>query len=104
MSILRGLALILVVLALPMTAKAYTVKGSVECPDIVREDANEDFRPSNQWWVLGYITARNYEEDADVGLDIDNDKIYAMGLDFCRRNSASDWDDAAIQIYDSMSN
>jgi hypothetical protein len=82
----------------------YTIKGSVECPDIIREDSNEDFRLANQWWLLGYITARNYEDDADIGLNTEDDKIYALGLDYCRRNPGSDWDDAAIQTYITLSN
>ena len=92
MTLLRSLALILVVLALPITANAYTVKGSVECPDIIREDGDEDFRLANQWWLLGYITARNYEDDADIGLNTEDDKIY-------ERNVGSDWDDAAMEVY-----
>ncbi len=82
MTILRCLALILIALALPSTAGAYTIKGSVECPDIVREDSNENYRLANEWWLLGYITARNYEDDADVGLNIEDDKIYELGLVF----------------------
>lgn len=89
-------ALIIIALVLPNAANAYTVKNSVECPDIVREDSNEDYRLANLWWLMGYITARNYIDDADVGADIENDEIYEIGLDFCRRNSGSDWDDAAI--------
>ena len=99
MTLLRSLALILVVLALPITANAYTVKGSVECPDIIREDGDEDFRLANQWWLLGYITARNYEDDADIGLNTEDDKIYELALNFCKRNVGSDWDDAAMEVY-----
>ena len=45
----------------------YTVKGSVECPDIIKEDANENYREYNKWWLLGYFTARNYVADQEVG-------------------------------------
>jgi hypothetical protein len=101
---IRCFALILIALAVPNTANAYTVNGSLECTDIIREHSNEDFRLANMFWLLGYITARNYEDDADAGLDVANDKIYALGVDFCRRNQDSDWDDAAIQVYVTLSN
>jgi hypothetical protein len=103
-SILRCFALVLVARALPSAANAYTVNGSVECTDIIREDSNEDYRLANMFWILGYITARNYEDDADAGADVANVKIYALRLDCCRRNQGSDWDDAAIQVYVTLSN
>ena len=89
----------------------YTVKGSVECPDIVKEDANENYREYNKWWLLGYFSARNYAADtannaggtqknSEVGKGIDNDNIYNMALDFCKNNPGNDWDDAAIHVYD----
>lgn len=78
----------------------YTVKGSVECPDIVKEDANENYREYNKWWLLGYITARNYSADQTVGKGIENDNLYSMALDFCKSNPGNDWDDAAIHVYD----
>jgi hypothetical protein len=83
-----------------MPADAYTVKGSVECPDIVRENNNENFREMNKWWMLGYFTARNFATDASVGKDIDDDNIYNMALGFCEQNNDKDWDDAAIHVYD----
>ncbi len=85
---------------LSMPADAYTVKGSVECPDIVRENNNENFREMNKWWMLGYFTARNFATDASVGKDIDDDNIYNMALGFCEQNNDKDWDDAAIHVYD----
>ncbi len=91
--------------ALPAAAD-YTVKGSVECPDIVKEDANEHYREYNKWWLLGYITARNYEADrsggfGEVARGVDSDVIYQQALDFCRANPGNDWDDAAINMYNS---
>jgi len=50
--------------------------------------------------LLGYFTARNYVADQEVGKGIENDSIYAMALDFCKGNAGSDWDDAAIHVYD----
>lgn len=96
--------------ALPTMAE-YTVKGSVECPDIIKEDANENYREFNKWWLLGYFSARNYMADqrnsnhatnlsSTVGKGVDNDQIYSMALNFCTKNPTSDWDDAAIHIYD----
>jgi len=92
-------SVIAVAFAMPAAAE-YTVKGSVECPDIIKEDANEHYREYNKWWLLGYFTARNYVADQKVGSGIDNDNIYAMALDFCRNNGGNDWDDAAIHVYD----
>ena len=89
----------LVALTLPAHAE-YTVKGSVECPGIVEEDANEHFRQYNRWWVLGYFTGRNYAADKDVGKGMDNDKIYEIALDFCKNNPNNDWDDASRHVYE----
>jgi hypothetical protein len=89
----------LAALTLPVHAE-YTVKGSVECPGIVEEDANEHFRQYNRWWVLGYITGRNYAAEKDVGKGMDNDKIYEIALDFCKNNPNNDWDDASRHVYD----
>jgi hypothetical protein len=88
-------------LGLPAHAE-YTVKGSVECPDILKEDSNEHYREYNKWWLLGYFTARNYVSDSNVGKGVDNEQIYNMALDYCRGNPSSDWDDAAIYVYDQL--
>lgn len=87
------------VCALPAAAE-YTVKGSFDCEAAMREDGNEDYREYNKWWLLGYFTARNYELQQSVGYGIDDDNIYQMALSFCQTNPGSDWDDAAIHIYD----
>ena len=101
MIITRGLLAAVIVAAGVLPAAAdYTVKGSVECPDIVKEDANEHYREYNKWWLLGYFTARNYSASAAVGKGIDNDNIYSMALEFCRSNQDNDWDDAAIHVYE----
>lgn len=94
-----ALAAILAAVALPASAE-YTVKGSVECPDIITEDGNENYREFNKWWLLGYFTGRNYAADAEVGKGVDADQIYSMALNYCKSNATSDWDDAAIHIYD----
>ena len=91
-------------LAMPAAAD-YTVKGSVDCPDIVKEDAHEHYREYNKWWLLGYFSARNYITDLRVGegivgQGIDSGDLYSMALDFCNANPGKDWDDAAIHIYD----
>ncbi|MEM1161107.1 MAG: hypothetical protein AAGJ28_09245 [Pseudomonadota bacterium] len=92
-------AAVLAAFAMPASAE-YTVKGSVECPDIVKEDGNENYREYNKWWLLGYFTARNYTADQTVGKGIENDNIYSMALAFCKDNPGNDWDDAAIHVYD----
>ena len=92
----------LIALAAVAPASAYTVKSSVECTDIVREDANEDYRAMNRWWLMGYFTGRNYAADAEVGREIEDENIYQMALDFCRGNPGNDWDDAAVQVYDRL--
>jgi hypothetical protein len=92
----------LIALAAVAPASAYTVKSSVECPDILREDSDETFREMNKWWLMGYFTGRNYVDDAEVGREIEDENIYQMALDYCRGNSGNDWDDAAIHIYDRL--
>ncbi len=96
----RPLTTLVLILAIASPAAAYTVKGSVECPDVIREDANEDFRKMNMWWVLGYISGRNFESDASVGKGLDSEDLYGHVLTYCRNNLASDMDDAAIDLYD----
>ena len=96
---LTALALVLI-LAMAQPAAAYTVKGSVECPDVVREDANENHRKMNMWWVLGYISARNYERDASVGKGEDAEHLYGHVLSYCRNHPGNDLDDASIALYD----
>ncbi len=101
-----ALAAVLAAVALPASAE-YTVKGSVECPDIVKEDANENYREYNKWWLLGYLTARNYAADligpdANVAKGIESDELYARALAFCRENPDSDWDDAAVDLFDRL--
>jgi hypothetical protein len=88
----------------PTDAHAYTVRGNVECPDVVKEDADESFRLANQFWLLGYITARNYNDDAQVASGMEDDVIYGMMLAYCKKNSSSDMDDAAIRVYEILSN
>ena len=88
-------------MAAPTAVNAeYTVKGSVECPDVVREDANEDFRKMNMWWILGYISGRNFERDASVSKGIDAEDLYAHVLSFCRANPGKDMDDGSIDLYE----
>jgi hypothetical protein len=89
-------------LALTMPVAAYTVKSSVECTDIIREDANDNYRDMNKWWLMGYFTGRNYSADSETGKAIEDENIYQMALDYCRSNQESDWDDAAIHVYDRL--
>tara|TARA_R100001129_G_C5188855_1_gene210140 strand:+ start:331 stop:663 length:333 start_codon:yes stop_codon:yes gene_type:complete len=88
----------------PIETQAYTILGSVDCPDVVREDEDESFRLANQFWVLGYITARNFGADADVGTGVEDDVIYGMMLAFCKKNPNNDMDDAANRVYEILSN
>jgi len=97
---LTGVAVLLAAAA--SSASAYTVKGSITCPNVIEEDANENFRDMNKWWLLGYFTARNYNDALDVGLDIDDDNLYQMALGYCQGHPDNDWDDAAIHVYDML--
>ena len=95
---------VLLMTALPVQAE-YTVKGSVDCADIIKEDADTHYREYNRWWLLGYISARNYSVEllggeGAVGQNVESDEIYAMGLSFCQANPEQNWDDAAIHVYD----
>ena len=104
----RPLTTLVLILAMASPAAAYadyTVKGSVECPNVVKEDANEHFREYNKWWILGYFSGRNYERDrhqpdSTVGKDFDSDDLYARVLHFCRDNPRKDMDDASLDLYD----
>ncbi|MFQ5565032.1 MAG: HdeA/HdeB family chaperone [Paracoccaceae bacterium] len=87
------------ILAMASPAAAYTVKGSVECPDVVKEDANENYRKMNMWWILGYFTGRNYEQDVSVGKGIDAEDLYAHVLSYCKAHPGNDMDDASIDLY-----
>jgi len=93
---LTALALIA---AMVPPAAAYTVKGSVECPDVVKEDANDKFRLANMWWILGYMSGRNYENDANTSKGVEAEDLYAHVLSFCRANPGKDMDDASIDLY-----
>ncbi len=95
----RPLTTLVLILAIASPAAAYTVKGSVECPDVIREDANEDFRKMNMWWVLGYISGRNYESDASVGKGLDSEDLYGHVLTYCRSHLGDDMDDASNDLY-----
>lgn len=89
-------------------AVAYTVKGSVECPDVLKEDSNEAYSLANRWWVLGYITGRNYQTElqtgdaTQTGAGVDEDQIYAYVIEFCKNNPDKDMDDASIDLYESL--
>jgi len=95
----RPLTTIVLILAMASPAAAYTVKGSVECPDVIREDSNENHRKMNMWWILGYFSGRNYELDAQVGKGIDGDDLYAHVLTYCRSHLGNDMDDASNDLY-----
>ena len=102
----KTLAATAVIAAISLPAFAdYTVKGSVDCEAIIKEDANENYREFNKWWLLGYFSARNYVADiagdkGSVGKGIDDDNLYSMALDYCKANRNGDWDDASRHVYD----
>lgn len=83
-------------------AEAYTVKSSVECPDVLREHTNENFRLMNQWWLMGYFTARNFVDDARVGAEPLPAAIYEIARAYCEANPERDWDDAAQHAYERL--
>ncbi|RDE10560.1 hypothetical protein [Pelagibacterium lacus] len=83
-------------------ANAYLVKGNVTCPEIMEEHNNETYRAMNRWWLLGYITGRNYELDLETGLDVGEDALYKTAYQFCADNPDLTWDDAAYFLYDQM--
>ncbi len=99
-SLVRAVALI--ALTAPVPASTYTVKSSVECPDVVREDSVEAYREMNKWWLMGYFTGRNFAVDGEAGRGIDDEEIYRMALEYCRDNAEEDWDDAAFHVYESL--
>ena len=96
----RLLTALVLTLAMAPPAAGYTIKGSVECRDVVLEEANERFREAIKWWVLGYFSGRNYERDADTGKDMDGEALYAHVLNYCREHPGDGTDNASIDIYD----
>ncbi len=106
----RALATLALALAMASPGAAYadyTVKGSIECPDVVREDDDTNFRAMNKWWVLGYFSGRNFErdkflDDALVGKGIDSDALYGLVLGYCRDHPGNDLDDASHDLYDRL--
>lgn len=85
--------------AVAAPVQAYTVKGIVECPDILEEHKNDNYRAMNHWWLFGYITGRNYADEADVSAGVDASEVYNIAYTFCAKNPDSDWDDAARHTY-----
>ena len=96
----RPLTTLVLTLAMASPAAAYTVKGNVQCRDVVLEDANERFREAIKWWVLGYFSGRNYERDADTGKDMDGEALYAHVLNYCREHLGNDVVNASKDLYD----
>lgn len=90
------------VIGLAGTAQAYTVLGLVTCPQILEEHSNENYRAMNRWWILGYFSARNYENDADVGTGVGDEALYTMAYQYCQKNADRDWDDATRSVYESL--
>ncbi len=99
-SLVRAVVLVAISAAAP--AWGYTVKSSVQCPDIVREDSDDAYREMNKWWLMGYLTGRNYAVDGEAGRGVDDEEIYLMALEYCRANEDDDWDDAGIHVYDRL--
>lgn len=101
---MRAVTILSIVLASAVAAatpvQAYIVKGAVDCATILEEHKREDYRAMNRWWLLGYITARNYVDDADVTTGVDEHDIYDVAYRFCSKNLDSDWDYAAQHTYD----
>ena len=93
---------VLLALGLFGQAAGYTVKSSVACRDIIREDSHESYREMNKWWLMGYFTGRNYAINAEAGKAVEDEELYQMALGYCRNNPDGDWDDAAIHIYDQV--
>jgi hypothetical protein len=100
-----GLAVVGLLAAWALTApsaSAYLVKGNVDCPDVLKEDANATYRLQNNWWVLGYVSALNYANDTSRGQGVDSDAIYGMLLEYCAGHPADDIDDASQHIYNTL--
>ena len=81
----------------------YTLKGigGESCGEILSDHDNDKktFYFTRMQWVLGYITARNYERDATKGKNISSDSIYYSIIKYCRENPLKDLDDASIHLY-----
>ncbi len=94
------LVLIPILLMATPAAAEYLVKGSVPCPKLIEEDSNEKFRLANEWWILGYITARNFHTSGNKGDNLKGEVFYSYALNYCHNNPDRDLDDASIELYD----
>ena len=103
------LALVLTgIAAVPVQAN-YALRGKVSCKDVLREHEHRHYSQYNMWWLLGYITARNFATATEggngmVGKDVKNEAIYDTAYQYCKANPEKDWNDAAQHTYDSLKN
>lgn len=96
---------VLLIAASVMPAGAdYALRGQVKCTDVVKEHGHQHYRQYNVWWLLGYVSARNFAADKAgenglAGKGVDNAKLYETALKYCRENPDKDWNDAAHHTY-----
>lgn len=98
------LASLLAVASVIPAAADYALRGQVKCKDVIKENDHQHYRQYNMWWLLGYVTARNFAADKAgenglLGKDVNNESLYATALKYCRENPDKDWNDAAHHTY-----
>jgi hypothetical protein len=97
---MRYTILALFLLTLSVQAGAWTVKGVGvrACGEVI----NKLDKASYGQWLLGYISGKNYNEDASVGKGMSGIAIYEAAMKYCRENPLNDWADASEDVYQQL--
>lgn len=98
---MKKLLTIIIIILFSSNAFCYTVKGNHECGDIINGNKTDDdmLYQAIASWTQGYITARNFVSDFELGKNASFHSLYYAVLNFCEDNPLKDIDDAARFIY-----
>ena len=100
----KFIAILVLGLLWSSNAYAYLTRGQVSCGTIISMDRENPTMTKGVMtgFVNGYITARNYETNGNVGKGFDNDSIYHALLKYCRENPLKDNVDASENVYNKL--
>ena len=81
---------------------SYQVLGMYECGEILVDDKNnnKNSKTLTLTWLQGYISARNYIDNADKTAEYES--LYFAVIKFCKENPLKDLNDAARDIYSQL--
>ena len=79
----------------------YLVHGAYQCGEILSDDKDNNTTSMYQTksYIQGYITARNYSANADVGENVKSQSLYYYVIKFCKDNPLKGIHHAAESIY-----